>query len=189
MPADELTQRRRAQARFGAIALGLVVVAVAGYLGFVSFVQAEPGVGAGVMVLGAATGFAAFFSPCSFPLLLTFLTRRSTESTGAAVLSALRVGAGAAVLLALLALVLVAGGSALALVVEFDSIPGRVFRFSIGVLLIVFGLRQAQLFGIRRRWVDRVAASSARMLDPGRVRNPAGADFAYGFGYLLAGFG
>jgi hypothetical protein len=39
------------------------------------------------------------------------------------------------------------------------------------------------------QWLDRVAASSARVLDPGRASNEAGADFAYGFGYLLAGFG
>lgn len=181
--------RRRARARFGAIASGLVVVAVAGYLGFVAFAESSPGVGVGVMVLGAATGFAAFFSPCSFPLLLTFLTRKSTESTGAALASALRVGAGAAVLLGLFALALIAGGTALGRVVEFDSTTGRVFRLSIGILLVVFGLRQAQLLGIRMRWLDRVAASTGRMLDPGRVSNPARADFAYGFGYLLAGFG
>jgi len=186
---DEATLRRRARARFGAVTVGLVVVAVAGYLGFVAFVESSPGVGAGVMVLAAATGFAAFFSPCSFPLLLTFLTRKSTESTAVAVASALRVGAGAAALLGLFAVAMVAGGAALGRVVEFDSTSGRVFRLSIGLLLILFGLRQARLLGIRMRWLDRVAGSAARMTDPARVRNPAGADFAYGFGYLLAGFG
>ena len=102
---------------------------------------------------------------------------------------ALRVGAGAAALLGLLAVAMVAGGAALGRVVEFDSTSGRVFRLSIGLLLILFGLRQARLLGIRMRWLDRVAGSAARMTDPARVRNPAGADFAYGFGYLLAGFG
>lgn len=186
---DEVMLRRRARARFGAVTVGVVVVAVAGYVGFVAFVESSPGVSAGVMVLAATTGFAAFFSPCSFPLLLTFLTRKSTESTGAAVASALRVGAGAAVLLGLFAVAMVAGGAALGRVVEFDSTSGRVFRFAIGVLLIVFGLRQAQLFGVRMRWLDRVAVSAGRMMDPARVSNPAGVDFAYGFGYLLAGFG
>jgi cytochrome c biogenesis protein CcdA len=192
---DDVTLRRRARARLGAVILGLVVVAVAGYVGFVAFVESNPGVGAGVMVLAAATGFAAFFSPCSFPLLLTFLTRRSTESTGSALVSALRVGAGAAVLLGLFAVGITVGGAALGRIVEFDSAPGRVFRLSIGLLLVVFGLRQSQRFGFRMQWLDRVAgldrvaASSARVLDPGRASNAAGADFAYGFGYLLAGFG
>ena len=186
---DDVTLRRRARARLGAVILGLVVVAVAGYVGFVAFVESNPGVGAGVMVLAAATGFAAFFSPCSFPLLLTFLTRKSTESTGSALVSALRVGAGAAVLLGLFAVGITVGGAALGRIVEFDSPPGRVFRLSIGLLLVVFGLRQSQRFGFRMQWLDRVAASSARVLDPGRASNAAGADFAYGFGYLLAGFG
>lgn len=189
MNTPDLTLRRRARARFVAVAIGLVVVALAGYVGFAAFVENSPGVGAGVMVLAAATGFAAFFSPCSFPLMLTFLTRKSTESTGAALASALRVGAGAAVLLGLFGLVMVAGGSALGRVVEFDSVPGRAFRLSIGLLLIVFGLRQAQVLGIRMAWLDRIAASSARTVDPARVSNQASADFAYGFGYLLAGFG
>ena len=79
---DELTSSRRSLARFSAVAAGLVVIGVAGYAGFVAFVGSDPGVAAGVMVLAAATGFAAFFSPCSFPLLLTFLARRSADSPG-----------------------------------------------------------------------------------------------------------
>lgn len=133
-----MTLRHRTRARLGAVILGLVVVAVAGYVGFVAFVESNPGVGAGVVVLAAATGFAAFFSPCSFPLLLTFLTRKSTESTGSALVSALRVGAGAAVLLGLFAVGITVGGAALGRIVEFDSPPGRVFRLSIGLLLVVF---------------------------------------------------
>lgn len=82
-------------ARFSAVTLGLVVVGVAGYIGFVAFGGSDPGVAGGVMVLAAGTGFAAFFSPCSFPLLLTFLARRSADSPGVALASALRMaGAG-----------------------------------------------------------------------------------------------
>ena len=128
---DELTGRRRARVRFATTVLGIVVVGVAGYSGFVAFVESGRGVGAGVLALAAAAGFAAFFSPCSFPLLLTFLTRRSTESRGAALGSALRVGAGAAALLAVVAVVITLGGSAFATVVEFDSTPGRIFRIFI----------------------------------------------------------
>ncbi len=186
---DEETLRRRARARFGAMVLGLAIVAIAGYAGFVAFVETNPGVSAGAMALAAATGFAAFFSPCSFPLLLTFLTRRSGESAGAAVASALRVGAGAAALLGVFAIGIAAGGVAIGRIVEFDSTTGRVFRLSVGILLIAFGLRQAQLLGVRMRWIDRVAATAGRTLDPSGMSNPAEADFAYGFGYLLVGFG
>lgn len=186
---DEVTARRRSRVRFAATALGLVVVGVAGYLGFVAFVGSDRTVAAGMMVLAAGTGFAAFFSPCSFPLLLTFLTRRSVDSPSAALLSALRVAAGAALLLGAVAAVIAAGGSAVGGVVEFDSPTGRLFRAGVGLLLIGFGLRQARLWGVRMRWLDRVAGVSARMFDPGRVTNPARGDVVYGFGYLLAGFG
>lgn len=186
---DELTQQRRAQARFATTGLGVIVVGVAGYLGFVAFVGSDSRIAAGVLVLAAGTGFAAFFSPCSFPLLLTFLTRRSTESTAAALVSALRVAGGALLLLATVAAVIALGGSALAGVVGFDSTTGRGFRLLVGLVLVVLGLRQSRLMAVRMRWLDRVAGVSARRFDPGRVVTPVFRDVVYGFGYLLAGFG
>jgi cytochrome c biogenesis protein CcdA len=186
---DELTERRRAWARFTVTGFGVIVVGVAGYLGFVAFVGSDPRLAVGVLVLAAGTGFAAFFSPCSFPLLLTFLSRRSTYSTGAALASALRVAAGAALLLTVVATVIGLGGMGLARVVEFDSTTGRIFRLLVGLLLVVLGLSQTRLLAVRMRWLDRVAGVSARLFDPGRVTNPGGSDVVYGFAYLLAGFG
>jgi cytochrome c biogenesis protein CcdA len=186
---DEQALLRRSRLRFGAVVLRVLVVGVAGYIGFVAFAGSEQGPATGVMVLGALTGFAAFFSPCSFPLLLTFLATRSTESRGEAALSALRVGAGAAALLAVIALAVAGGGTALASVVEFDSLSGRVFRLAVGLVLILLGLRQAHLLGLRMRWIDRVARSASRIFDSSSVSDRARGDIAYGFGYLLAGFG
>ena len=186
---DDLTQHRRSRVRFFATALGVVVVGLAGYLGFVAFVESGGEVGAGLMVLAAATGFAAFFSPCSFPLMLTFLGRKAAESRRATLLSALRVGAGAAALLALLGVVMASGGTAFASIVDFDSASGRAFRLAVGVALIVFGARQAHLLDFRIRWLDGVARVAGRTLDPAKVSDPARRDFVYGFGYPLAGFG
>lgn len=186
---DEVALRRRTLARFVAAALGVVVVGVAGYVGYVAFVGSGREAAAGALVLAAGTGFAAFFSPCSFPLLLTFLTRRSAESKQMAILSSLRVAGGAAILLAIVAVVIALGGSALAQVVGFDSAPGRVFRFAIGLVLIVFGLRQANVLRLRMQWLDRIADGSGRLFDPTKVTTQAGRDLTYGFGYLLAGFG
>ncbi len=104
-------------------------------------------------------------------------------------MSAVRVAVGATFLLGAVAAVIAAGGSAVGGVVEFDSPAGRMFRASVGLLLIGFGLRQARLWRIRMGWLDRVAGVSARVFDPGRVTNPARRDVVYGFGYLLAGFG
>ena len=107
------------------VTFGVLVVGIVGYLGFVAFVRADKAAGSGVLVLGAATGFAAFFSPCSFPLLLTFLARRSEESKGSALLSGLRVGFGAALLLGLLGLVLALGGGAVGRLGEEQIVPGK----------------------------------------------------------------
>lgn len=186
---DDTALRQRTLARFVATALGVVVVGVAGYLGFVAFVGSDREAAAGALVLAAGTGFAAFFSPCSFPLLLTFLTRRSTKSKRAAMLSSLRVAGGAVILLAVVAVVIAVGGSALVRVVEFDSAAGRVFRFTVGLVLVVLGLRQANVLRLRMRWLDWIAGASGRLLDPSKVRSQPGRDFVYGFGYLLAGFG
>ena len=186
---DESISRRRALARFIAVTAGRVVVGIAGYVGFVAFVGSDPGVEVGVMVRAAGTGVAAFFSPCSFPLLLTFLARRSADSPGVALASALGVAGRAGLLLAVLATSIVFGGFVIGGIVEFDSAAGRMFRLFIGLLLVIFGLRQARLLALRMGWLDRVAGFSARILDPGRVSHPARSDVVYGFGYLLAGFG
>ena len=165
------------------------MVGLAGYAGFVAFTRTDRAAGVGMLALAAATGFAAFFSPCSFPLMLTFLTRQATSSRVTAVASALFVAVGAASLLALVAAVLAAGGQAIAGMVALGTISGRVFRLGIGALLIAFGLRQTQLIRVRMRWLDLVGATASRRLDPVRVSSRFGRDFAYGFGYLLAGFG
>jgi len=186
---DQSAQRLRARARYVSVAAGVLLVGIAGYVGFARFVDSDQRIGAGVMALAAATGFAAFFSPCSFPLLLTFLARRADESRKTALAGALRVGAGTAFLLIVLAIVIVAGGSALAQVVEFDSTAGRGFRLLVGMLLIFLGLAQARLIKVRMRWRDQVASTAGRVLDPSKATNPARGDVMYGFGYLLAGFG
>ncbi len=186
---DEITLRRRGRVRFATVTVGLLVVGVFGYLGFVGFVESERAGTSSVLILGALTGFAAFFSPCSFPLLLTFLTRRGEESRASALMSALRVGAGATLLLGILALTLAVGGSALASIVQFDRPSGRAFRLAVGIILIVLGLRQSRLISFRMGWMDVVARTAEGRLAPSRTATRAGGDFAYGFGYLLAGFG
>ncbi len=186
---DDSALRRRARARFSVLAVGMVVVGLAGYAGFVVFTGSERGAGTSSVLLAAATGFAAFFSPCSFPLMLTFLSRRAAGSPRAALASAAMMAAGAVSLLGLVAVLIGAGAGAIGGVLSFDSGPGRVFRVAVGAMLVVLGLRQARLVRLRMRWLDRVASTSARLLDPSRVSGGRRRDFVYGFGYLLAGFG
>jgi len=169
--------------------MGLLVVGIAGYAGFVAFVESDQSTGTALLLLAAATGFAAFFSPCSFPLLLTFLGRRADESVASAAGSALRVGLGAASLLAVVTIPIVVFGDAVAGLVAFDRLAGRIFRVIVGLTLILFGLRQARLIRLRIRGFDWVASRSAALFDPRRPSTRARSDFLYGFGYLLAGFG
>lgn len=63
--------------RYWAWALGSVVLGLAGYVGYVLYPRFDlpAGAGAGLLVLATAAGVASFFSPCSFPLLVTMLAR------------------------------------------------------------------------------------------------------------------
>jgi len=82
-----------------------------------------------------------------------------------------------------------AAGTTIASVVEFESTSGRLFRAVIGVLLILFGLRQVRLVRLRMNWLDGVAGMAGRAFDPSQVSGRARSDVVYGFGFLLAGFG
>ena len=186
---DDALLQKRARARFVVIALLVVVAGLAGYWGFVGFVGSGGPNTSTTFVLAAATGFAAFFSPCSFPLMLTFLARRTEESTRRALASALRVGLGAVTLLLSVGVAMALAGTAVGSVVTFDSAPGRVFRATVGVVLIALGLKQAGVVNWRMTWFDSVAAATAGWTDQSRSSNRFRKDFMYGFGYLLAGFG
>jgi cytochrome c biogenesis protein CcdA len=189
---DEVVLARRTRLRWTVVSSGVLFVGLGGYLGFVTFIESgsAPGVGAGVMGLAMATGFAAFFSPCSFPLLLTFLSRQyETGSRQKVFMSSLVVGLGAVAFLAVVGLILAVAGESLTRIVGFDTLTGRIFRASIGALLLFLGLRQANLIKVRDRVFDSIAGSSARRFDPARYASQTRRDFVYGFGYLLAGFG
>lgn len=186
---DDLTLRRRGEFRLLLVALGVLLVGAVGYVGFVSFVQSDRAAGSGVLMIGALTGFAAFFSPCSFPLLVTFLARRSEESKGSAMMSALRVGVGAITMFAVFGLVMTMGGALLGSVVGFDQPAGRVFRLVVAVVLIVFGLKQSLLLSFHTTWMTRLASRAGLRFDSSKTSTRAGGDILYGFGYLVAGFG
>ena len=189
---NDVTQLRRIRIRLAVVAMGTATIGVAGYVGFVTVVGG--GVGAGTLTLAAATGFAAFFSPCSFPLLLTFLAKRSESSARAALIGALTVGAGAVAFFALVALAIGTLGEVAGQIVAFDTVSGRVFRSIVGIFLIVLGLRNTRMLNLRIlrlpvRWLDRLAHVASSRFDPAPARTIPRRDFVYGFGYLLAGFG
>ena len=182
-----------------ALLAGALGLALAGYVGYVLYPRFHlpAGSGAGLLALAVGAGVASFFSPCSFPLLVTMLARpldELAERSGRrpirpALAFATALSAGAAVfLLGFGALIALVGGHVFA-GVTFTSIAGRVIRGIVGALLIVLGLIQLGRLSVSfRRFEPRTHAFLRRQAQLRRRRPLAG--FAiFGFGYLLAGFG
>lgn len=196
MKEREALHKRRGQVRFGLVVAGTLVVALVGFLGFRLFLQLGMGTetGAPLMALAAATGFAAFFSPCSFPLMLTALGHQAESSTGRRRLKpTLRFAFGASIgafaFLTALGLFLSLGGGSVASQVTFTSAAGRTLRVAAGLLIITMGLAQLGKIAIPFFKLSRLATPIDRRRasggDPDRFLN----HILYGFGYLIAGFG
>ncbi|HEX2029844.1 MAG TPA: hypothetical protein VHL78_00380 [Actinomycetota bacterium] len=182
--------------RFLLLAAGLALAGVAGYLGYALYPRFElpAATGATFWLLAAAAGTASFFSPCSFPLLLTLLARRVEASPagrrGRGALSfAAMFSAGAVAFLALVGLALGAGAGAAVGAVTFTSPAGIAIRIAVGTVLIGLGLIQAEVLPLSFHPVERalrpLSAGVARL----RRSHPATGTVAFGFAYLLIGFG
>lgn len=182
---------------YALLVLGIVVLAVAGYTGYVLYPRFDlPAVtGASLFVLAAAAGIGSFFSPCSFPLLVTLLAREvGTESEErSAFPRALRFAAalavGASLFLILAGAVIAAGGGPLFEQVTFTSAAGRTIRIVIAVLLILLGLIQTNVIPISFELVAELVRPLQRAQARLRRDNPTAGFALFGFGYILAGFG
>jgi cytochrome c biogenesis protein CcdA len=184
-------------ARYGLLVAAVVVAALAGYVGYLLYPRFDlPSVaGAGLLALAAAAGFAAFFSPCSFPLLATLLARQ----TGAgqpprvrlrrALLFAASLSVGAVAFVLLLGVLLAGAGRGLAGEITFTSTPGRSLRVVVGLGLVVLGLVQTERLRVNLRVAE--SAIHGLLSRPARLlHHHSVAWFAlFGFGYLAAGFG
>ncbi|MGH2562538.1 MAG: cytochrome c biogenesis protein CcdA [Thermomicrobiales bacterium] len=178
--------------------LVVVALAVAGYIGYEIYPRFDlpASSGVGLFVLAAAAGVAAFFSPCSFGLLVTLLGReggtaeQGQPSVRRALRFALALAAGASVFLLMSGAVIALGGSALFAGVTFTSVAGRIIRTVVGVLLILLGLVQLgrvpfASFGDIRGRMTPLLRKQARL----RRERPTLGYGLFGFSYLLAGFG
>ena len=187
----------RGAARFVLLVVAVAAVALAGYLGYVLFPRFElPAVeGAAVLGLAAAAGVAAFFSPCSFPLLLSMLGRhasaqaRGEKSGTRPVVLGGALAAGAGVFLLLSGVLIAAGGGALFEQVTFDSPAGITIRSVVGVLLVALGLVQVGVLPTPFHAVDRATRPMMRRQARLRRTRPVAGYGLFGFGYVLAGFG
>lgn len=173
----------------------VVVVATAGYTGFRFAARLDLGgeAGAGIVALAALTGFAAFFSPCSFPLLLGLLAGSDRAAASRprrdGVATALAMGAGAALFLLLFGVGVGLAGEGLAHSVGFSTVGGRILRGLVAAVVITSGLVQLGLLSIPLWRVTRIAQPIERRRLAIADRHVRGAEVLYGFGFVLAGFG
>lgn len=179
------------------ILVGLVVVvAVAGYTGYVLYPRFDlpAGQGLGLLGLAAAGGVASFFSPCSFPLLVTILGRHASgvRDGGKRPIPAVfgaALALGAAMFMLLAGLVIAAGGEALFAGVTFTSPAGITIRGVVGLVLVGFGLIQAGILRMSMHGVSRIVQPLLGSQAGLRRRRPVGGFVLFGFAYVLAGFG
>ena len=183
--------------RFILLAAAVTLVGLAGYFGYVLYPRfGLPSVaGASLLLLAAAAGFAAFFSPCSFPLLATLLARQTdpdaapTQRVRRAALYGTALSVGAIAFVLAVGTLFALGGRGLATTVTFTSTTGRLIRAVVGLLLVALGLIQTGRLSVTSRWfepaVHRLLNRQARL----RRRHPVAGFAMFGFGYLAAGFG
>jgi cytochrome c-type biogenesis protein len=180
--------------RYGLLVFFVIALGLAGYGGFRLYPRlALPAAdGVGLLSLGVAAGIAAFFSPCSFPLLATLLARAvdPARRVATALFFATTFAAGAATFLLLFGLVISAGAAAALGGVRFTSAEGRILRSAVGIALILLGLAQLGLIsaGAFHR-VSDLARPLQRVHAEERRAHPARGYALFGFGYVLAGFG
>jgi cytochrome c-type biogenesis protein len=184
--------------RYALLLLGVGLLALAGYTAYLLYPRFNlPGAsGLPLLLLAATAGMASFFSPCSFPLLLTLLARATDEATESRK-SRLRRNLRFASALALGAtLFLLLTGSAFAVGaavffegITFTSRAGRIIRTLAGSLLVGLGLIQSGILPniFSRAW--RISQPLRKAQAKIRRSHPTLAFSLFGFGYLLSGVG
>lgn len=184
------------RSRYLVLVAVVVVVAAAGFVGYVLYPRFDlPGVaGAGLLGLAAAAGVASFFSPCSFPLLVTLLARQAVadEESGRPARPVVFGGSlalGAAAFMLAAGLVIAVGGEALFAGVTFTSTAGIVIRVVVGVLLVLLGLIQVGVVPVSMHAVSGVVQPLLKQQARLRRDRPVLGFAVFGFVYVLAGFG
>ncbi len=174
----------------------VAVAAVAGYGGPRLAARLDLGAeaGAGVVALAVVTGFAVFFSPCSFPLLVALLAGPDRAANARqrhrdSLTAALAMGAGASVFLLAVGVVVGLAGEAVVQSVGFSTAPGRVLRGAVSVIVIAAGLTQLGLIQLPFWRVTRLAQPIERLRISISDRHQHAAQVLYGFGFVVAGFG
>jgi cytochrome c biogenesis protein CcdA len=188
-----------AGASYALLAAATAGVALVGYLGYVVYPRFDlpAGTGATLLVLATGAGIASFFSPCSFPLLLSMLARPLAAEAAVeggrpfrrAALYAAGLSLGASVFLVGVGVAIAAGASTYFDDVTFTSTAGIAIRIAVGVLLVSLGLVQLNVLPVSFRRFEPAMHGYLRRQAQVRRTRPVVGFTLFGFGYLLAGFG
>lgn len=181
--------------RYAILAVAVGLTAMGGYAGYLLYPRFDlpAAQGAGLAALAAAAGTASFFSPCSFPLLLTLLGREAAGTDEHHRLPPWRfaasLAAGAAMFMIVFGGLIGLGGEAVLGSVTFDSLPGIAIRLVVGIVLVALGLLQLEVLPGSMHFVARRVKPLLRRQAELRRRRPVLGHAVFGFGYVLAGFG
>ena len=186
----------RGRTRYVVLAGAVALAGLAGYVGYVVYPRFDlPSVtGAGLLLLAAGAGVASFFSPCSFPLLVTLLAREvGGGPPGRRLRSALvfagAFSVGAVAFVLALGVLIGLGGRGIASGVTFTSPTGIAIRITVGLLLVLLGLIQAEIIPVSFHVLERVTQPLLQRQAGLRRRHPVAGFAAFGFVYLIIGFG
>src|SRR5918996_5509781 len=178
---------------YALLVLATTAVALIGYLGYVLYPRFDlpAAQGATLLALAAGAGIASFFSPCSFPLLLSMLARPIAAEAQAggrpfrkAALFAAGLSFGASLLLVVVGVAIAAGASTYFDDVTFTSTAGITIRAVVGVLLITLGLIQLERLPVSFRRFEPAIHGYLRQQAQVRRRRPVVGFTLFGFGYL-----
>lgn len=181
--------------RYLVMLLGFLLLALVGFVGYLIYPRFDlPAVsGFSLWLLAAAAGIGSFFSPCSFPLLITLLARSIDKDQDRSFSSAIQFGSslalGASLFLLLTGAGIALGAGAIFRQVTFISVAGRTIRILIGFLLVLFGMVQIEIFSMRFDKIAALGHSIQKQQARLRRKRPVLGFGLFGFGYILAGFG
>jgi|UniRef100_A0A7C1JMX8 cytochrome c biogenesis protein CcdA len=142
-----------------------------------------------VFPLAVLAGLASLFSPCSFPLLLATFGTGATVSRpqpqGGLYWRVLGVAIGASTFFAVLGILVGLGAGKIVVGVTFPSLPGRLLRTLVGLVLLALAAAQIGVWTFPLGWLSRWGRQI--------VRRTGVASFGQavlgGIGYSVAGFG
>ncbi len=179
--------------KYTLVIASVAVVTLLGYVGFVIFVKdiVPAFSNYSLYLLSLAAGIATFFSPCSFPLLLGYLSFYYNEKSEGSkrplyrgALSALGVLSFTVILGLIIALLGQGIASSFSVSSANPSLFTRVFRIGLGGVLVLLGAVQFSNTTFHNGFLDALT---------GRFYSAAGSGgkglYLYGFGYNAAGIG